>query len=132
MYSRILGIDYGQKRVGISLSDPLKIIAQDYGIIENTRGLFQEIDELCQKYNVEKIVIGLPLNMDGSCGFQAEEVKEFAEHFMDAYTVILVDERESSKKAKEIHKLKNKNFNSRTRIDSTAASVILQDYLDFQ
>ncbi len=79
---RILGIDYGEKRVGIALSDPMQIIASPREIIKhnnNDKVVIAAIEEILSKEKVAKIVVGLPLNMNGSFGFQAERVNEFVE-----------------------------------------------------
>ena len=132
--SRYLGIDYGEKRIGLSLSDPLKIIASDYDVILNDEldNVLSKLKEIIEKNDVEKIILGLPYNMNGSLGFQAEIVLNFKEELEQFnIPIILIDERESSKKAETIMKeLKIKNKKIRHTSDKKAASIILQDYLD--
>ena len=78
---KILGIDYGDKRVGTALSDALGITAQGYKTLENTGGkkLFLGLKEIIDENEVKTIVIGLPKNMDASEGFRVDATKEFAE-----------------------------------------------------
>lgn len=130
---RALGIDYGEKRVGLALSDPMQIIATAYDILahdDNDEYVICELLNIIKKKSVTKIIVGLPLNMNGSKGFQAERVELFVERLKKEINlpIIFEDERESSKKVKEIMKeIKSKD----ERIDDRAAAVILQNYLDY-
>lgn len=134
--SRILGIDYGSKRIGVAISDPLQILATELGIIDNLSidQVLDDFSKIFAHYQIEKIVIGLPLNMNGSSGFQAEIVKEFAKHLEQFdKPIIFVDERKSSEKAESIMKdLKVDVRKIRKTVDKKAAGIILQDYLDYQ
>ncbi|MFV0246530.1 MAG: Holliday junction resolvase RuvX [Mycoplasmatales bacterium] len=130
MPSKLLGIDYGEKRIGLALSDPLKIIASPYKIINNDQTSIHFILELIKKENIEQIIIGLPLNMNGTTGFQAKIVIDFKDQLKEQVNIPIVfeDERLSSKKVKEVNKdLKVKN----EYIDDKAAAIILQNYLDY-
>lgn len=130
MPSKLLGIDYGEKRIGLALSDPLKIIASPYKIINNDQTSINFILELIKKENIEQIIIGLPLNMNGTTGFQAKIVIDFKDQLKEQVNIPIVfeDERLSSKKVKEVNKdLKVKN----EYIDDKAAAIILQNYLDY-
>lgn len=130
---RALGIDYGEKRVGIALSDPMQILASPLEIIkhdDNDDIVINRVVELIKQKSVTKIILGLPLNMNGSVGFQAERVQQFAEALKQHtdINIIFEDERESSKKVKEAMKaIKSKD----ERIDDRAAAIILQNYLDY-
>lgn len=130
---RALGIDYGEKRVGIALSDPMQILASPFEIIkhdDNDEIVVTRIIEIIKTKSVTKIILGLPLNMNGSVGFQAERVYEFAERLKQQTNIAIIfeDERESSKKVKEAMKaIKSKD----ERIDDRAAAIILQNYLDY-
>ena len=86
-HSRILGLDYGKKRIGIAISDPLRITAQPLHTIQYDceNRLWIELDQVIQKNEIEKIVIGLPLNMNGTMGFVAQNVKLFAQKLSDRY-----------------------------------------------
>lgn len=133
--SRYLGIDYGEKRIGLSLSDPLKIIASDYDVLENDniKNVLNKLEKIIKEKEVEKIILGFPYNMNGTIGFQAEIVLNFKKELEKfEIPIILVDERESSKKAESIMKeLKVNNKKIRYTSDKKAASIILQDYLDY-
>ncbi len=134
--SRVLAIDYGAARIGISLSDELKIIASDFETIQNTSITvsIERICEICMIKKVDLIILGLPLNMDGSNGFQAQEVQSFGDELEKAITIPIkyLDERLSTKKAEAImRELKMSNEDIKNKSDAKAASVILQEYLDF-
>ena len=138
--NRYLGIDFGLKKIGVSISDPLKIIAQDYCVIEinDESSHFYELINIIKKNNVEKIILGLPINMDGTEGIQAYETREFGNELIKkmkhnnlCVKIIFNDERLSTKRAKEImHTLDIKDA-KKNGLDSKSASVILQDFLDY-
>ena len=89
---RLMGIDYGDARVGIALSDPLMIMSQGYKTIQNdgTDSLFEEIVAIIKEKEVTKIVIGLPKNMDNSQGFRTDATMEFAEK-LKTFTDVEID-----------------------------------------
>jgi len=132
---RFLGIDHGNKRVGLALSDPLKIIAKPYKTIT-----YKNIDDLCAKIQliiskeeVERIVLGLPMGMQGQRTQQTENVTLFEEHLKSVIDVpiVLEDERLSSVSAEKALILQNvKTGHNKGRIDETAAAIFLQQYLD--
>ena len=132
---RIIGIDFGKSKTGISLSDPLKIIASDYEVIfkKCNNEKYSRIKEICLEKDVEKIVLGLPLNMNGSHGFQADEVTAFAEQLKRLnIPIFFIDERLSTKKAEDTMKeMKMSREEIALKSDAKAASVILQEYLDY-
>lgn len=133
--SRIMGIDYGDARIGVSVSDPIGIIASDLCVIQNTgiEDVILRFKELVEEYDISKFVVGLPLNMNDSEGFQAQKVRAFAKE-LEVFNkpIIFVDERLSSQKAESILKeLKVDKKTIRYTSDSKAASIILQDYLDY-
>lgn len=133
---RYIGLDLGSKTLGVSLSDPSGIIASSYTIIrhdEEYERLVNEVNKIIEEKNVEKIVLGLPKNMNGTIGFKGELSYKFKE-MLEKKTnleVILEDERLSTKEATN---LLIKNDTSRKKrkqvIDSMAATIILQSYLD--
>ncbi|WOO87495.1 Holliday junction resolvase RuvX [Mollicutes bacterium LVI A0039] len=130
---RALGIDYGEKRVGIAMSDPMQIIASPREIIthnNNDEIVVAAIMEILKKEQISKIIVGLPLNMNGSFGFQAERVNVFVESLKQHtdLPIFFEDERESSKKVKEAMKAIKATDD---RIDDRAAAIILQNYLDY-
>lgn len=134
--NRILGIDYGGTRIGIAVSDPLGIIASEVCVLQNTTNeeVLTNLKEIIDYYKISKIVLGLPLNMNDTEGFQAEIVREFGTLLTTTFNleVIYVDERKSSVKAETILKeLKADVKTIRKQSDKKAASIILQDYLDY-
>lgn len=134
--NRILGIDYGGARIGIAVSDPLGIIASEVCVLQNINNeeVLANLKEIIDYYKISKIVLGLPLNMNDTEGFQAEIVREFGNLLTTTFNleVIYVDERKSSVKAETILKeLKVDVMTIRKQSDKKAASIILQDYLDY-
>jgi len=131
--SRTLGLDVGDARIGVALSDPLGILASPLTIIsrQNSPADFEAIIVIARKNNVARIIAGLPYSMDGSLGAQAEKVRDFITELC-RYTDIPVeyrDERLSTVLAKRIVQ-KVRKTNRDTRYDAAAAALILQGYLD--
>ncbi|NLW25547.1 MAG: Holliday junction resolvase RuvX [Clostridia bacterium] len=132
---RVMGLDIGDKRIGISISDPLKITAQGLQTLERT-SLEKDIQyllELMDEYEVEKLVVGLPKNMNGTLGPQAQKVKEFIDHLVKArdINVIFLDERLSTVTAEKTLIAGDVSRKKRKKVvDKLAATVILQSYLD--
>ena len=132
---RILGIDYGEVRVGLSLSDLTQTIAQPFKTImyKNINNLLDQLKEIIVENEVEKLVVGIPYNMKGEDTKQTLKVKEFIS-FLESnlsYDIELIDERLSSIEAeKTMHKMNVKTGHNKSNIDKIAASVILQEYLD--
>ena len=134
---RILGIDFGEKRIGLALSDPLGFTAQGLKTLErkNIKQVLSEITETVKKNEVGEIVIGLPINMDGSHGFQAEEVMKFVAQLEAAAGVPVKtwDERLTSREANRLmieEGLSRKK--QRANSDRMAATLILQNYLEYR
>lgn len=131
---RLMGIDYGDARVGIALSDPLGIMAQGYGTLQNdgTEQLFCDIQSIIKEKEVTKIVIGLPKNMDNSEGFRADATKEFAEK-LKLYTsaeIVFCDERLTTVSAHGM--LSEMNVRGKKRkgaVDTLSAALILETYM---
>ena len=134
--SRILGIDYGSVRIGLALSDPLKIISRPYKVIKNSGSeTYRELEEIIAEQKVEAVILGLPLDKDGSDSSKTLEVREFAETLKIrlGIPVILWDERYTSAKANSWLKEMGIDYKkSKTVIDKIAAAIILKDYLDEQ
>jgi len=132
---RILGIDYGEVRVGLSLSDLTQTIANPFKTIiyKSADNLLDQLKEIIAENEVEKLVVGVPYNMKGEDTKQTLKVKEFIS-FLESnlsYNVELIDERLSSIEAeKTMHKMNIKTGHNKSDIDKIAASVILQEYLD--
>lgn len=133
---RYLGIDNGEKRVGLALSDPLKIIATPFRtlLVHNTNQVIRELDKIIDEQDVELIVVGNPLGMKGQQTAQTKQVIEFTDKLRDfGYKVILEDERLSSVSAKRIMiEQEIKTGYNKELIDQTAAAIILQQFLDKQ
>ena len=133
--NRIIGLDIGKKRIGIALSDPLLITAQPFCTIERMpeKDSIAKIESIMKEYNVNKIVAGLPLMMNGDFGEQAQDCKDFGEKVSSKtqIDVIFVDERLTSFEAEEIlKKQKAKYTKDKGLVDKIAASIILQEYLN--
>lgn len=133
---RIIGIDYGDARVGVAVSDPLGFTAQGIETVPNKvyNKMMERVVEIIKDYSAEKIVIGLPKNMNGTLGERGEISKKFADelkgYFPDA-EIILWDERLSTVQAAGILNVTNTRGKDRKNvIDTVAASIILQSYLD--
>ncbi len=132
---RILGLDVGNKRIGIAVSDPFQLFASEVCFIErkNDKFALSEIDKICRQYNVKKIVSGLPYNMDGSLGEQAQKTIKFVEQLSFAYEIIYKDERLTSFEAEEILKKEGKKYTkNKGLVDMKSACLILQSYLGEQ
>jgi len=132
---RILGIDHGNVRVGLALSDPLKIIAKPYKTItyKNGNDLFRQLKGIITDECVEHIVVGFPKGMGGQTTKQTEIVILFVQQLKEEIdlSVSLEDERLSSVSAKKALILQNvKTGHNKGRIDETAAAIVLQQYLD--
>lgn len=135
---RIMGLDFGSKTVGVAISDALLITAQGIEIVrreqENKlRRTLARIEELIKEYQVEKIVLGLPKNMDGSSGKRVEKTMEF-KAMLERRTqleVIMWDERLTTVAADRLMMEANVRREDRKKyVDSIAATFILQGYLD--
>ena len=133
---RILGLDVGDKTIGIAVSDELFFTAQGVEVIRRTnlRKDFARMAELVEQYNVDTFVIGLPKNMDGSIGDRGLLVKKFSEDLSEAIAgkkIVFWDERLSTVAAQksliaaDVSRAKRKQV-----IDKMAAVFILQGYLD--
>ena len=133
---RYLGIDNGEKRVGLALSDPLKIIATPFRtlLVHNTNQVIRELDKIIDEQDVDLIVVGNPLGMKGQQTVQTKRVMEFTDKLRDiGYKVMLEDERLSSVSAKRIMiEQEIKTGYNKELIDQTAAAIILQQFLDKQ
>ena len=135
---RTLGLDYGSKTVGVAVTDPLGMTAQGVEIIRrqkenHLRKTYQRIRELCEQYDVEKIVLGLPLNMDDTMGDRAEKTLEFKNELERRLSVpvLLVDERLTTVEAIEIMDDAGIKVSEREKyVDMIAATIILQDYMN--
>ncbi len=131
---RALGIDFGEKRVGLALSDKSSLIASPYKTIQyiSENELISEIEKIVLDQEIEIFVLGLPLNMKGQDSSQTKKVRHFKKMLsvLDL-PIVYEDERFSSILAKNSLVLQNvKTGHNKSEIDRTAAAIILQQYLD--
>ena len=135
-YERILGIDYGSQRIGLSLSDPLGIIAQPIEALKNDSSLFVHLQQLSTRENVKLIVVGMPFNLKGQHAQKANEVQKFIELLKVKLDIEVVacDERFTTTIAHQTMLAMGTNKKERqkkdVRIDSMSAAIILQGFLD--
>ncbi len=131
---RFLGIDYGTRRIGLASGDELGIASPMPALVEAEEAARRRaLAAVIKTRRIDEIVLGHPLNMDGSAGFKAKEIEAFADELRAEFglPVHLVDERltshiaESGMNQKQLREIRAKGI-----IDSRAAAVILQDYLD--
>lgn len=132
---RILGIDYGLKRIGLSLSDPTKTLASPLPTIQNDNKSIEKILEIINKNDVEKIVIGYPVNMDGSKSEICNVIDKFIHSLSTKVNLEIIkrDERLTSYIAQQqiIESVKSKKKRQdKSLVDQFSARIILQEYLD--
>ena len=132
---KIMGIDYGDARTGVAISDLLCSIVGSTAVVpsRNTEKAIADIRRLAQENNVGRIVVGLPRNMDGTEGPRAALCREFARQLSEAtgLQVIMWDERRTTVEAHNI--LSQHNYHGKKRkdtVDAVAASLILEGYLN--
>ena len=133
--SRILGLDYGERRIGIALSDPLGIIAKPFTVIDRkiTTDYISQLSDIILKNQVIAVVVGLPLTLMGKKSKQTEIVLSFINQLKEILSipVIAIDERLSSVAAKKsLQQQAIKTGHNKGRIDETAAAIFLQEHLD--
>ncbi|HUC80613.1 MAG TPA: Holliday junction resolvase RuvX [Flavisolibacter sp.] len=132
--ARILSIDYGKKRTGLAVTDPLKIIASGLTTVE-TQKLVPFLKDYFAKEVVEEVIIGMPTNMDDSDTHATPLVRKFIEQFKKTFPAIPiseVDERFTSKMATQAMLdmgLKKKQRQNKALVDEIAATIMLQEYL---
>ena len=136
----MIGLDYGSRTVGVAVSDPLLITAQPVETIwrkqeNHLRKTLQRIEELVKEYDAETIVLGCPLNMNGTEGERVLKTQEFRDALMRRLPdvkVLLRDERLTTSQAdKVLMEGGVRRENRKEHLDSMAAVLILQNYLDF-
>ncbi len=133
--ARYLGIDYGERRIGIAISDPSLTIAQPFTTItwQSKKDLMNKLREIVQEYDVERVVIGLPLTMGGRNSQKTVEVRNFVEKLTKIISVPIVfqDERLTTKQAYlTMRQGGKKPSRNKEKVDQLAAQFILQSYLD--
>jgi len=131
---KVLGIDYGEKRIGIAISDETGQFARGLCTLtrKNLSSDFQFIKDIIFRERVEGIVIGLPVQFDGTEGIQCEKVRKFAARLEKTFQIpiFFIDEVLSSIEAKEVMSLRPRHRFSKEDTDRIAAAIILQRYLD--
>jgi len=131
---RIMALDLGDKKIGVAVSDPMKITAQSLTTLtrEGWAKDLAKIRDLVEKYNVSEIIIGLPLNMNGSAGSTAQQYMKFARRLSRALNIKIItqDERLTSLQANRVLlQGKVKRAKRKKLVDKVAASYILESYL---
>jgi putative holliday junction resolvase len=135
--ARIMAIDYGLRRTGIAVTDPLQIIATGLCTV-TTHGLMPFLEKYFKREAVEKVLIGAPVNLDGSDTHATRPVQNFIKGFTQKFPHLplqTVDERYTSKMARQSMLemgLKKKDRENKALLDEVAATIILQDYLNNQ
>jgi len=132
---RIIGIDYGRKRVGVAVSDPLRIFASALETVHSAK-IIEYLEKYVEKENVERFVVGYPKNMNGAPSEAAKDIDVFLKHLSKAFPdipVSLEDERFTSVLA---HRamidggMKKQDRMKKESVDKISAAIILQSYMD--
>lgn len=130
---RHLALDLGEKRIGVAISDTLGIVARPLEIFSRTSRVadFAHIEALVTTHQVEAIIVGLPINMDGTEGRQATWARDYSAALAATLPILvrMWDERLTSEEASDILRARGKPAGKGT-LDAVAAAVILQSYLD--
>jgi putative Holliday junction resolvase len=133
---RLLALDVGERRIGVAVSDPTGIVARPLTTIvrASRKKDFKAIARLVEENQAGKVIVGLPLSLDGTEGPQAQQIRRYGERLAQTLSVPILfwDERYSTVTAKELLKDKGKRRPAREDIDAVAAAVFLQSYLDAQ
>jgi len=129
----ILGIDYGERRIGLAITDAEEIIASPLKTLPNDAKLFDELSEIVKERKVGEIVVGIPYNMNGSLGPAGEKVLQFAEQLRERLGVPVdtIDERLTTVQAERAmlrHDMSRAR--RRSRVDEMAAQILLQSHVD--
>jgi putative Holliday junction resolvase len=133
---RIIGVDYGSKRIGLSISDPLGIIARPVDALANDGRFFAALKAIVEREQIKLFVVGMPYNLKGQAAFKAEEVRNFIDRLKREIGLDVVpwDERFTTTMAQQTLRgmgaKKSERQKKDGRIDSMAAAILLQSYLD--
>lgn len=128
---KVMALDVGTKRIGVALSDFLLMLANGHSCIQRQpeNKAIEEILKIAKENRVEKIVVGLPINMDGTQGAQAQDCKDFASK-ITGFEIIFEDERLTSDTAEENLRSKKIDFKkNKGLVDIESACIILEQYL---
>ena len=134
---RILGIDYGEARIGIAITDPLNITTQGLETIQRNgsdKVVLRRLDEIFENYDVDTIVVGMPFNMNGSISERAKITEQFVHKLKCKYNkmkIITIDERLTTVEAHKTMNFLDVNKNKKKNIvDTISAMYILETYLN--
>ena len=132
---RLMGLDIGEKRIGVALSDPEHILARGLRVVRrrSRKADMALMASLVEEHEVDKIIVGHPLRLDGRAGEQARRIESYAADLGAALgiPVVLWDESYSTRRAREaMIEAGRRRKERRQRLDAVAAAVILQDYMD--
>lgn len=129
---KIMSLDIGTKRIGVALSDFLHVLATGHCVVDRVPedDAVAKIKKIASDNKVQKIVVGIPLNMDGTQGGQADDCIKFANYFKNDFELIFEDERLTSDTAEENLRNRNINFkNNKGLVDIESACIILEQYI---
>ena len=132
-FNKVIGLDIGTKRIGISMSDIMGLIAHPVETIEREpeNKAIEKIRKLAEDNKVEVIVAGLPKHMNGTIGEQAQDCIKFTEKLKDKYKIVFEDERLTSRQAEHILAATGRKYTKDKKlVDLKSACLILQQYLD--
>ena len=130
---RILALDYGDKKIGVAVSDPMHIIAKPLKVIFNSKKVVDELIKIINEFNIEKIVVGLPITLKNKQSIQTEKTIKFIEMIRKCLEIPIIeyDERLTSQIAIQSLIFQGvKTGHNKKEIDKTAAAIFLQNYLD--
>ena len=134
MNTRLLGIDYGDSRIGLSVSDQLGSFAHPYRTLQSGPKVVDEIRLIVEREQISGIVIGLPKNMDGTLGPSAAKAQSFGAQLalvIPTTNIVFWDERLTTREAQRaLHAAGKNSKQSKKMIDQVAAQILLQNYLD--
>ena len=128
---KVMALDIGTKRIGVALSDFLLVVANPHSCVlrVSDERAISEIVKIAQENRVEKVVVGLPINMDGTYGFQSEDCKDFASK-IKGFDIIFEDERLTSEQAEENLRSRKIDYRkNKSLVDIESACIILEQYL---
>lgn len=128
--SYLLGLDVGDKRIGVALASPVALIASPLMVLQHTNEIWVELEELIKAENIGTVVVGLPRSLDGNETAQTKSAQKFANTIRDKFKieVVMQDEALTSRQAEAELRGRGKQF-SKGDIDALAATYILEDYL---
>ena len=134
--SRLLGIDPGKRNVGIAICDPSHLVATPYESIQTKKlkNLLEQLDKIIMENDIKGIVVGHPINMDGSEGPRSQSTKDFIKNIINHthLPITLWDERLSSAGAfKSIRDLEINSSSKKDKLDENSAAFILQGFIDY-